>query len=396
MVDLDQLLIDLGQRGGSELHLSPGKRPLFRISGDLRPQETYPPVAAEDVQATLHRLMGTERAKFFAKDLSAQFAYEIPGYARFRVFVFISKGAIAATFGLIPLEVPTIDGMGLPGVLKEIANQRYGLVILAGATSSGKSTTLAAMLQHINQNETRHILSIEDPMEFVFTDELSVISQMEIGLDTQSVTHAQRVVTGGDVDVVAPCVPLTPELLEAALRWAESGRLVFLQSSAPNAREALEEALSLLKAGIPSVQARLGRSLLAVFAQRLAKRADGYGRCAAIEIAINSPAIRELIEAGNLKDLEKGMQEGAHYKMQTFNMALYRLFKAGAIRKDEALASSSAPEDLRMMLEYPNRADEDWDGGGSSPYPPGPKPRFPKGNDDDFGGGCGVPIKPKA
>ncbi|MCY3022755.1 MAG: type IV pilus twitching motility protein PilT [Planctomycetota bacterium] len=350
-MDLDALLVELGQRAGSDLHIKTGRPPLFRISGDLIPQTTYPEVTAEDMKATMLRLMGPERMRIFSQELEADFSYEIPAYARFRVNAFIQRGAIGAVMRLVPLEVPTIEQYGLPDVLKELCDHPNGLVIVTGPTGSGKSTTLAAMIQYINRKYQNHIITIEDPIEFVYTDELCTINQRELGLDTHELHRALRAALRQDPDVILMGEMRDAETIHFAITSAETGHLVFSTLHTNDAKQSLDRILDTFE-GTEANQVRMQLSLTlrGIVSQRLVKRADGQGRVAAIEILLNTSHIKELIEKGTTRDLERAIMDGVHYKMQTFNQALHVLWSKGVINEAEALASSSSPEDLQLMM----------------------------------------------
>jgi twitching motility protein PilT len=377
-MDLDALLVELGQRGGSDLHVKTGRPPLYRISGDLVPQTTYSEISAEDMKATMGRLMGPERMRVFTQELEADFSYEIPGYARFRVNAFIQRGLIGAVMRLVPLEVPTIDGMGLPDVLKELGDHPNGLCIVTGPTGSGKSTTLAAMIQYINQKYQNHIITIEDPIEFVYTDELCTINQRELGLDTHELHRALRAALRQDPDVILMGEMRDAETIHFAITAAETGHLVFSTLHTNDAKQSLDRILDTFE-GPEANQVRMQLALVlrGVVSQRLVKRADGQGRVAAIEIMLNTSYIKQLIEEGSTRDLEKAITEGAHHKMQTFNQALYALWSKGIINETEALASSSTPEDLTLMFKGIRRgtsADELTSQGGGGAKGPSPGP----------------------
>ncbi len=350
-MDLDQLLIELGQNQGSDLHIKTGRPPLFRVAGDLIPQTSYPEISAEDMKASMTRLMGAERMRVFLQEMEADFSYEIPGYARFRVNAFIQRGLIGSVMRLVPLEVPTIEKMGLPDTLKELCDHPNGLCIVTGPTGSGKSTTLAAMIQYINQKYQNHVVTIEDPIEFVYTDELSTINQRELGLDTHELHRALRAALRQDPDVILMGEMRDAETIHFAITAAETGHLVFSTLHTNDAKQSLDRILDTFE-GPEANQVRMQLALVlrGVISQRLVKRADGQGRIAAIEIMLNTSYIKQLIEEGSTRDLEKAIMEGAHHKMQTFNQALYALWGKGVITEEQAMASSSSPEDLQLMF----------------------------------------------
>lgn len=350
-MDLDQLLMELNQSAGSDLHIKTGRPPLFRISGDLIPQTTYPEITPEDMKATVGRLMGPERMRVFLQEMEADFSYEIPGIARFRVNAFIQRGLIGAVMRLVPLQVPTIEGMGLPDVLKDLCDHPNGLVIVTGPTGSGKTTTLAAIIQHINQKFQDHIITIEDPIEFVYTDELSTINQRELGLDTHELHRALRAALRQDPDVILMGEMRDAETIHFAITAAETGHLVFSTLHTNDAKQSLDRILDSFE-GPEGKQVRMQLALVlrGVISQRLVKRADGQGRIAAIEIMLNTSYIKQLIEEGSTRDLERAIQGGLHHKMQTFNQSLFALWNKAVITEEEALAASSSPEDLQLLL----------------------------------------------
>ena len=402
-MDLDALLVELHQRAGSDLHIKTGRPPLFRISGDLLPQTTYPEISADEMKATMQRLMGPERMRVFLQELEADFSYEIPGLARFRVNAFIQRGNIGAVMRLVPLEVPTVDGMGLPDVLKELCDYPNGLCIVTGPTGSGKSTTLAAMIQYINQKYQNHIITIEDPIEFVYSDELCTINQRELGLDTHELHRALRASLREDPDVILMGEMRDAETIHFAITAAETGHLVFSTLHTNDAKQSLDRILDTFE-GTEANQVRMQLSLTlrGIISQRLVKRADGQGRVAAIEILINTSHIKELIEKGSTRDLERAILEGAHYKMQTFNQALYALWSKGLINEAESLASSSTPEDLQLMMRGIKRgttSDEFGKGDSSAPgrgpaAGPAPGGARPRGGPPPGGSGGGDRTPP--
>ncbi|MFH0938302.1 MAG: type IV pilus twitching motility protein PilT [Planctomycetota bacterium] len=350
-MNIDQLLLDLRQQGGSDLHLKIGRPPLFRIHGDLLPQTTYSEVTAEDMKFTMAQLMGPERSRIFIQELEADFSYEIPNVGRYRVNAFVQRGQIGAALRYVPLQVPTIEEMGLPEVLKNLCDHQNGLIILTGPTGSGKSTSLAAMIQYMNTKYPYHIVTIEDPIEFVYADELSTINQRELGLDTHELHRALRAALRQDPDVILMGEMRDAETIHFAIAAAETGHLVLSTLHTNDAKQSLDRILDSFD-GPEANQVRMQIALVlrGVVSQRLVKRADGQGRVAAIEIMLNTSYIKQLIEEKSTRDLEKAILEGAHYKMQTFNQSLYQLWTKGVITEEEAKAASSTPEDLTLMM----------------------------------------------
>ena len=350
-MDLDMLLVELKDRAGSDLHIKTGRPPLFRISGDLIPQDQHSVITPDEMKFTMTHLMGPERTRIFMQEMEADFSYEIPGVGRYRVNAFIQRGDIGAVLRYVPLEVPTMEQMGLPAVLKELCNHQNGLVIVTGPTGSGKSTTLASMIEHINQMFQLHIITIEDPIEFVYTDGRSTINQRELGIDTHELHRALRAALRQDPDVILMGEMRDAETIRFAITASETGHLVFSTLHTNDAKQSLDRILDSFEGPeAKQVRLQLGLLLRGVISQRLVMRADGQGRVAAIEIMLNTSYIRQLIEEGATRDLEKAIQEGGHYHMQSFNQALYALWMKGLISEDEARVNSTSPDDLTLLM----------------------------------------------
>ena len=349
MLDLDRLLQELGERGGSDLHLKVGRPPLFRLAGDLVPT-AYPEVSRAELQETVFKMMGPSVKKRFEDNLEVDFSYEVPGLARFRVNAFVQRGDIGAVFRLVPLEVPTIDSLGLPEVLKGLSAQPNGLVIVTGPTGCGKSTTLAAMIQHINQTRPVHVITIEDPIEFVYTDELATINQRELGLDTYDLTKSLRASLRQDPDVVLMGEMRDKETMKFAITAAETGHLVFSTLHTIDAKQTLDRIMDSFPEEAQTLKMQMALLLRGVICQKLLKRADGTGMVPAFEILINSPNVRQTIEEGTTRDVGKAMEGDTYYGMTTFNQSLLALVRNGLVSEEEAMETSDTPEDLRLGL----------------------------------------------
>ncbi|HHN46766.1 MAG TPA: PilT/PilU family type 4a pilus ATPase, partial [Planctomycetes bacterium] len=298
MLDLDRLLQELGERGGSDLHLKVGRPPLFRLAGDLVPT-AYPEISRAELQETIFRMMGPAVKKRFEDNLEVDFSYEVPGLARFRVNAFVQRSDIGAVFRLVPLEVPTIDSLGLPEVLKMLSAFPNGLVIVTGPTGCGKSTTLASMIQHINQTRPVHVITIEDPIEFVYTDELSTINQRELGLDTYELHKSLRSALRQDPDVILMGEMRDKETMRFAITAAETGHLVLSTLHTVDAKQTLDRILDAFPDEARQLRMQLALLLRGIVSQRLLRRADGTGMAPAFEILINSPNVRQIIEEGS-------------------------------------------------------------------------------------------------
>jgi len=352
MTDIDAILKELVSRRGSDLHLKVGRPPLMRISSDLLPSE-FPQLAREDMEGVLRAVLGDQGWERLLKDFEVDASYEIKDVARFRVNAFKERGQFGAALRVIPLSSPTIDGMGLPAVLKDICQAPQGLVLVTGPTGSGKSTTLAAMMTHINDTAPLHIVTIEDPIEFVYTDKMCTIRQRQLGNDVKSLSEALRRVLRQDPDVILMGEMRDPETIELAMHAAETGHLVFSTLHTNDAKQSIDRIINAFPAEAHlQVRAQLGLTLQSVVSQRLVKRADGNGRVASMGIMINSPQIRELIQEGKTASIEKAMAaSGDFYRMQTFNQSLAKLVMDRAVTEAEAMATSTSPNDLKLLLK---------------------------------------------
>ncbi len=349
--DVDLLLKELVEKGGSDLHLKTGRPPLLRIAGDLVPTDR-PEVDATDMQTILQTVLGPHGFRGLTEEHERDAAYTVRGLARFRVNAFMRLGELGAIFRAIPLATPTLEGLGLPEVLKEICKAPQGLVLVTGPTGSGKSTTLAAMIEHINRTEPLHVVTIEDPVEFLYTDKKCEINQRQLGSDVRSVTEALRRALRQDPDVILVGEMRDRETMELAIHAAETGHLVFSTLHTNDAKQSLDRILDTFPADAArQVRSLLSLTLKAVISQRLVRRADGRGRTAALEVMIASPQIRELIAEGKIREIDKAIREGGDfYRMQSFNQSLAGLVGAKVVTEEEALATSSNPGDLQLLL----------------------------------------------
>jgi twitching motility protein PilT len=351
-LSIDAILRDLILRGGSDLHLKIGRPPLFRVSSDLAPA-ALPPLTEADMNAVLRTVLGRAGFRTLQEDFECDASYELPGVARFRVNAFKRLGQFGAAFRAIPLAIPSIDLMGLPPVLKDICKAPQGMVLVTGPTGSGKSTSLAAMVEHLNQTQPLHIVTIEDPVEFVYTDHTSTITQRQLGSDVKSLHEALRRALRQDPDVILMGEMRDRETMELAMHAAETGHLVFSTLHTNDAKQTLDRIVDAFPAeSSHQVRSMLALTLQAVVSQRLVRRADGKGRVAAVEVMINSPNIRELIAEGKTSQIEKSIAvSGDFYKMQTFNQALARLVQSRTITEEEGLGASTSPSDLKLILK---------------------------------------------
>jgi len=350
-VQIDQVLGDLVIRGGSDLHLKVGRPPLMRLAGELVPSQ-FPVLGEEDVRGILLQVLGRDGLRKLEEDFEFDAPYLVPDIARFRVNAYKRMGQFGAAFRVIPLAIPSFDLMGLPPVLRDICKAPQGLVLVTGPTGSGKSTTLATMIDHLNASEALHIVTIEDPVEFVYSDKKSTITQRQLGSDTKSLHEALRRVLRQDPDVILMGEMRDRETMELAMHAAETGHLVFSTLHTNDAKQTLDRIVDAFPPeSAHQVRSMLALTLQAVISQRLVPRADGKGRVVATEVMVNSPNIRELIAEGKTSQIEKAIaSSGDYYRMQTFNQALAKLVQEGTVKEEAALAASTNPGDLRLML----------------------------------------------
>lgn len=350
-MDIDSLLRQLNEKKGSDLHLKVGRPPMIRISGVLTPTEQER-VSPEEIKGLIYSMMTSDRIKIFETEKEIDFSYSLPGLARFRVNVFMQRGTPAAVIRMVPYLVPTVEELNLPEILKDLSLKERGLILVTGATGSGKSTTLAALINHINNNRQCHIITVEDPIEFLYKDSKASICQREIGLDTQTFKEALRRILRQDPDVILIGEMRDIITIETALTAAETGHLVFSTLHTNDAAQSIDRIIDVFPAEQQQqIRIQLSASLIGVVSQRLLKRAEGEGRIAAVEVMINSPTIAKLIEEGDTTGLSKTIEESATFwKMQSLNQALTKLVKNKIVTEEEALVASNNPEDLKLKF----------------------------------------------
>ena len=348
---LESLLQCMLERGASDLHLKAGHPPVLRIHGQLLPQPEWPTPDEAALQTMLEELTDEAQRETFARDLELDFAYDFGTEARFRVNAARQRGSICLALRAIPRQVPTLVELGLPGVCARLATLPRGLVLVTGPAACGKSTTLAAMIEHINRNLARHIVTVENPIEYVFQDRLSLITQREVGSDTRSFAAALMHVLRQDPDVIMVGEMRDLETIAATLTAAETGHLVLTTLHTPSAPEAVDRIVDVFPAHQQAqVRTQLAMTLAGVIAQRLVLRADGTGRLPACEVMIGTPAVRNLIREGRTPQMISAMQTGREHGMQTLDQALRDLYRSQAITLDEALAHTTDPDNLRRLL----------------------------------------------
>jgi twitching motility protein PilT len=348
---LDDLLRELVQQGGSDLHIHVGEPPFFRIDGNITRAKKFPVLSNEDAKELLYSILSEERRKRFEKTLELDLSYTIPDLARFRVNIFQQRGCIGAALRLIPIKVQTIDELGLPQVFKQLALIPRGFILVTGPTGSGKSTTLAAMIEHINTNKKGNIITIEDPIEFVHTDKLCAINQREIGVDAPSFADALKHVMRQNPDVILVGEMRDLETISSAITAAETGVLVFATLHTNNAVQTIDRIIDVFPVEQQEqVRLQLAVNLQAIISQTILPRADGKGRVVAFEIMIAIPAIRSLIREGKAHQMYTIIQSSGGYGMRTLDSDLLELVKNKLVTYEEALARSPNPKEFEQRV----------------------------------------------
>lgn len=351
--DLDRLLSLLGQWEASDLHLKAGVAPRVRIDGDLQQIANEPRCTPADTQGVARAIMSPEVAAVFDRNHEADFAYSVAGVGRFRVNAYYQRSSVALAFRRVRSSPGSVGELGLPQTISKLAEERRGLILVTGPTGSGKTTTLAAMIDHINRMRTCHIITIEDPIEYLHNDRMASISQREIGFDTNSFASAMRVVLRQDPDVILVGEMRDVETAAAALTAAETGHLVLSTLHTIDATETISRVVDFFPPHQQKqIRTSLAGSLRGTVAQRLVRRADGQGRVPAVEVMVVNGRIRQCIEdVDHTSDIADIIADGEYYGMQTFDQSLAQHLAAGAISLQEALDQASNPHDLRVTLE---------------------------------------------
>jgi twitching motility protein PilT len=357
MFDVKAALRELVAKEGSDLHLKVGSSPLYRVHGELTLDASSPPLERADTEQALRDLLSDDhKLDEYADEHEVDFSYEIEGVARFRINAFQQRESTSMVCRAIPHRISTIEELSLPVVVRELAEEERGIVLLTGTTGSGKSTTLAAMIDHMNHTMSKHIVTIEDPIEFVHTDKRSAINQREVGMDTASFKRALRRVLRQDPDVILVGEMRDEETVQTALSAAETGHLVLSTIHTVDATESINRMLDFF----PPHQHQQARSMIAgtvkgVISQRLVPGADG-GRVAVCEILRMTGRVRDMIldpdQTGKLVEV---ITSGAYYGMQTFDQALFGHVKAGRVTFEDAMRVASSPHDFKLLMQADGR-----------------------------------------
>jgi twitching motility protein PilT len=350
-IDFADLLMEVVNRRASDLHLSAGAPPTIRVRGRLSQLEGYPTLTPTDTREIVYSILSGDQRQRLETHWQLDFAYSIPGHARFRVNAYYQRGAVGAAFRLIPFDLTSIDALGLPQAVHDFTRKPRGFVLVTGPTGSGKSTSLAAMIDEINATREEHILTIEDPIEFLHAHKKCLVNQRELGSDAQSFAEALKAALRQDPDVILVGEMRDLETISTALTAAETGHLVFATLHTQDTAQTIDRIIDFFPPSQQGqVRVQLSVALQGIVTQQLLPTADGAGRVAACEVLVPTPAVRNLIREGKTHQVYSVLQTGSAQGMQTMDAALVTLVRSGRITQKLAEERSSAPEELRRLM----------------------------------------------
>ncbi len=352
-ITLDGLLRTATEAGASDLHVKAGSYPMMRVHGTLLPASEERRLDRDDTQAMVDSILSPAQQEKFTERLDLDLAYSVPGLGRFRCNVFQQRGTLGLVARIISTKVHTIDELGLPAVLKTVAEEERGLVLVTGTTGSGKSTTLAAMIDHINNTRSAHIMTVEDPIEYLHRDHRSIVNQREVTVDTMGFAPALRAALRQDPDVILVGEMRDHETIETALSAAETGHLVFSTLHTLDATETINRIIAVFPPHQQrQVRLQLASVLKAAVSQRLIPKSDGHGRAAAVEVMLATPFIRDCIVDKEKTSLIPGAIAAgtSQYGMQTFDQSIHGLYERGDITLDEALRWASNVDEFKLKI----------------------------------------------
>jgi twitching motility protein PilT len=350
-IDFADLLMEVVARKASDLHLAAGAAPTVRVRGRLDRLDGYPELSGTDTREIVYSILSGDQRQRLETNWQLDFAYSIPGHARFRVNAYFQRGAVGAAFRLIPFGLTTIDQLGLPPAAHDLTRKPRGFVLVTGPTGSGKSTSLAAMLDEINMTREEHIMTIEDPIEFLHGHKKCLVNQRELGSDAHSFADALKAALRQDPDVILVGEMRDLETISTALTAAETGHLVFATLHTQDTAQTVDRIIDVFPPEQQGqVRVQLSVALQGIITQQLLPTADGSGRVAACEVLVPNPAVRNLIREGKTHQIYSVLQTGSAQGMQTMDAALVALVRTGKISQKQAETRSSAPEELRRLL----------------------------------------------
>ncbi len=348
---LNEMLRVLVENDGADLFLSPGCPPMMRAQNRVRPLSDTP-LDPADTEDYAYSLMDSEQRGEFASTREMNLAFNISNLGRFRTNIFRQRSTVGLVIRLVKFDIPSFEELGLPPILKDLIMRPRGLILVTGATGSGKSTTLAAMIDYRNRNKEGHIITLEDPIEFMHRHKKSVVNQREVGLDTESYAVAMKNVLRQSPDVILVGEIRDTTTMEAVMSYAETGHLVLSTLHSINANQTMERIMQFFPKNMESrIYAQLSLTLVAIVSQRLLPTKDGKKLIPAIEILLTSSRVREMISKGEIAQLKEVMESSRQDGMQSFDQCLLNLFNKGFISKDEALRAADSPGDLNLRMQ---------------------------------------------
>jgi len=351
-IDFAELLKEVVARNASDLHLSVGAHPILRIRGRLMSLNEYPVLGGTATREIIYSILSNDQRQRLETDWQIDFAYSVPGHGRFRVNAYYQRGSVGAAFRLIPFGLSNVDELGLPPVVHEFIKKPRGFVLVTGPTGSGKSTSLAAMIDAINESREEHIMTIEDPIEFLHTHKRCLVNQRELGSDAQSFSAALRAALRQDPDVILVGEMRDLETIQTALTAAETGHLVFATLHTQDTAQTVDRVIDVFPPHQQGqVRVQLSVALQGIMTQQLLPNADGSGRVVACEVLVPTPAVRNLIREGKTHQIYSVLQTSTGVGMQTMDAALVKLVGEGRISRSTAEARSSTPDELKRLLE---------------------------------------------
>lgn len=353
MADIEELIRTVVEVKGSDLHLKAGAYPVIRIDGHLTPLEDREPLTPQETEQIAYQMMPANRAEEFAKTNEADFAYAVSGIGRFRVNVFRQRGSTGIVMRRVLPGAPSFDSLGIPPVIRRLAEEPRGLVLVTGPTGSGKTTTIASMVDHINATKKVNIVTIEDPIEILHPDKMSLVNQREVGTDTEDFRVAMKRVLRQDPDVIFVGEMRDPETVWAAIAAAETGHFVLSTLHTADATETINRVIDFFPPHQQKqIRYSLAGSLKGIVSQRLLERADGSGRIPSVEVLVMTGRIFDrIVNPEETHMIHEIISEGEYYGMQTFDQSLFNLYKEGLVSLRDAMATASSPHDFRIMLQ---------------------------------------------
>ena len=353
---LNDYLFDTIKAGASDLHITVGLPPMIRVHGKVQPLD-YPPLTSQTTREMIYDILANDQRQRLESEWELDFAYTLPRTARFRVNCYFQRGSMGAAFRTIPHEIKDFRELGLPDAIEQLANKPRGLVLVTGPTGSGKSTTLASMIDKINQERAEHIMSVEDPIEFLHQHKKCIVNQREVNQDTKSFAQALKHVLRQDPDVILVGEMRDLETIGLAISAAETGHLVFGTLHTQDAPQTVDRIIDVFPPSQQGqVRAQLAIALQGIITQTLIPKRDGKGRVAACEILVPTPGVRNLIREGKNHQIYSAMQTGGKFGMQTMDAALVELVRKNAISREEAEKRSSNPDELKRLMGGPSPA----------------------------------------